>query len=79
MFLQHLDTFEKLTKTELNVIKLISSNNKITINQISEILNKHITTIKKAIKHLQDKNILERVGSDKTGQWKILNVSNNEN
>ena len=43
----------------------------VTIEAIALRLGKTESTIKKAIKKLKDKEIVVRVGSDKTGFWQI--------
>lgn len=54
-----------------DILELIIENNKITIDGICSKLNKGRTTIKRYLNELKDKKIIERVGSDKTGYWKI--------
>lgn len=54
------------------IIELIVSNNHITQNEIAKKLNISIRTVKRNFKVLIDNNIIERKGSDKTGQWEIL-------
>ena len=62
-----------LNNTEKNIIELIKSNSSITIKEISIILNKEYSTIRKSIRKLkQEKKIIERIGSDKNGYWKII-------
>lgn len=53
------------------VFSLIKQNNKITATQISESLNISLSTAKRRIKELREQKIIERIGSDKTGYWKI--------
>jgi len=53
------------------VFSLIKQNNKITATQISESLNISLSTVKRRIKELREHKIIERIGSDKTGYWKI--------
>jgi fido (protein-threonine AMPylation protein) len=53
------------------VFDLIKANNTITATEISEQLGISLRTVKRKIKELKDKNIIERVGSDKTGYWQI--------
>jgi fido (protein-threonine AMPylation protein)/biotin operon repressor len=55
------------------VFYLIKQNNKITAAEISERLNISLSTAKRKIKKLKDKGIVERIGSDKTGYWKLFN------
>jgi cell filamentation protein, protein adenylyltransferase len=53
------------------VFYLIKENNKITAAKISEQLNVSLSTAKRKIKELKEKGMIERIGSDKTGYWKI--------
>jgi Fic family protein len=53
------------------VCHLIKQNNKITAAEISERLHISLSTAKRKIKELKEKGILERIGSDKTGYWRI--------
>jgi fido (protein-threonine AMPylation protein) len=54
------------------ILNYIKTNNNITIVELVNKTNKSRATINRKIKTLQDKGILSRVGSDKTGHWKIL-------
>lgn len=54
------------------VFSLIKQNNNITANEIANKLNKSLSTIKRRLKDLKDHKVIERMGSDKTGCWKIL-------
>jgi len=51
---------------------LIQQNKNITDIEISERLNLSLSTVKRKIKDLKEQGIIERVGSDKTGYWKII-------
>ena len=62
----------KLSKTEIEVYKIIKANPHITIPEIVNILKKHKATVSRAIAVLKENKIIERVGSNKTGHWKIL-------
>ena len=53
------------------VLYLIKQYNKITAAEISERLNISLSTAKRRIKELKMKGMVERIGSDKTGYWKI--------
>lgn len=61
-----------LTKLENEIINLISQNENITIDEITNNINKSKSTINRAIKNLKANNIVERVGTDKNGYWKIV-------
>ncbi len=54
------------------VLSLIKQNNKIKATEISERLKISLITTKRKIKELKEQKIIERIGSDKTGHWKII-------
>ena len=54
------------------VFSLIKQDSKITATEISERLNMSLSTVKRKIKELKKLRIVERIGSDKTGHWKII-------
>ena len=54
------------------IYEAIAKNNKITVLELSTIINASESTIKRHIKKLNDSGYLIREGSDKTGNWKIL-------
>ena len=60
-----------LTKTELAVFRLIEENGEFTALEISEKIHVTELTVRRVFKSLKEKSIIERVGSDKTGYWKI--------
>lgn len=62
----------KLSKTEKAVLELIKKDTHITAEQISAALNVSQRTIERALKSLKEKTILERTGSDKTGEWNVI-------
>ncbi len=77
MHIQNIDTVSDTVNPQNDtvndiVLNLIRQNNKITAVKISELLNISLSTVKRKIKKLKEKSIIERVGSDKTGYWKII-------
>ncbi|MGL2992945.1 Fic family protein [Flavobacterium sp. TSSA_36] len=54
------------------VFDLIRHNNNITATEISELLKISLSTTKRKIKELKEQKKIERSGSDKTGNWKII-------
>lgn len=54
------------------VFSLIKQDNKITAKEISERLKMSLSTVRRKIKDLKDNGKIERIGSDKTGNWKII-------
>ena len=54
------------------LFSLIEQNNKITAAEIGERLKISLSTVKRRLKTLRESGKIERVGSDKTGWWKII-------
>ncbi len=73
LHIQYNDTV-KPDKDTVNdtVFSLIKRDNHITASEISNQLNISLSTVKRRIKILKQKGLVERVGSDKTGYWKII-------
>ena len=63
---------EKLSENQQKMLKIIAENSGITQNELSLKLNVSRTSIIKNVKILKEKGIIERVGSDRKGYWKIL-------
>jgi fido (protein-threonine AMPylation protein)/biotin operon repressor len=54
------------------VFSLLRQNKNITATEISDRLNMSLSTVKRKIKDLKKQGLIERIGSDKTGYWKII-------
>jgi DNA-binding transcriptional ArsR family regulator len=54
------------------VFLLIKQDNKITVNENSERLNMSLSTVRRKIKELKTSGMIERMGSDKSGYWRII-------
>lgn len=64
--------YHKVTnKTEDSIIAIIRDNPNITVNQLMIKTSLSEPGVKKNLKQLKEKGIIERVGSNKTGYWKI--------
>lgn len=80
MHVQYIDTVNRQSDTVKSkngtvndtVFYLIKQNNKITASEISEQLNISLSTAKRKLKKLKESGKIERIGSDKTGQWKTI-------
>lgn len=59
------------TKQELDIAKFIKENEKITKQELAMKIGKSEKTVQRIISKLMSKNIVLRVGSNKTGYWKI--------
>lgn len=60
-----------LNETQEKILKTIQNNPNISYNEIAKEVDKNRTTIMRSIKKFKEMGIIKRVGSDKTGQWKI--------
>jgi ATP-dependent DNA helicase RecG len=62
---------ENLNKTQKRIINLLENNPKMTQNDLAKELNLGRTSITSNIKKLKENEIIERVGTDRNGYWKI--------
>ena len=62
---------KKLTKA-CEILKLISENPNISIDELRKALDVTDRTIARYISELKNKGIIEREGPDNGGKWKIL-------
>lgn len=61
----------KLKDPEQRVLEAIRQNSRITRKELIKLLNVGESTIYRAIQKLKSEGIIERIGSNKTGHWKI--------
>jgi len=72
MHVKYIDTVKTITDTVNDtVFNLIEQNSMITSTEISQQLKISLSTTKRKIKELKESGKIERIGSDKTGRWKI--------
>ncbi len=62
----------KLSKNKKLILNLIIQDTNITISTLSDKIGITTTAIENNIKYLKEKNLLKRVGSDKSGSWKVV-------
>lgn len=62
----------KLTQIQKDILNLIKENPCITQNEIASKLNIARETVNRNMKKLQQEKIIQRLGADKNGSWKIL-------
>ena len=62
---------KKLTKTKAEILELIQRDENITVDQLAELTEKHRATIVRNLNLLQKIGVIERIGSRKTGHWKV--------
>jgi len=60
------------TTIEKQIIDLIRNDQKITTDRISSVIGKSRRTVQNIINGLREKKVIERVGSNKTGYWRVI-------
>jgi len=63
---------DTLNINENAILNIISKNKKVTAKEISESTNLSIATVKRYLSDFQEKGIVKRTGSKKTGEWQII-------
>ena len=58
-------------KSSVKILELIKLNPHITVSELAQQLDISTRAIANHIKTLKNENLLERVGADKGGYWKI--------
>jgi len=67
-----IDTVNDTVNNTVNdTVNLIKTNPKIKIDELAVKLNKSRRTVTRILKKLQEKGIIARIGSDKTGYWEV--------
>jgi RNA polymerase III subunit RPC82 helix-turn-helix domain len=61
-----------LTKTEKKVIQFLIESSNLTSVELAEKVGVTKRTIERALKSLQEKNIIERIGSKRDGSWIVI-------
>lgn len=61
-----------LNKTEIKIIDLLIENPNYTYEELAENIGVTKRTIERAFKTLQEKKLIERIGSNRKGSWIIL-------
>mgnify|MGYP003368419282 CR=1 FL=1 len=67
-----INEIEGLTKVQEDIIKLLLDKPSLTQVELASILGVGERKIRYNMKDLIDKNYIERVGSSKTGEWKVI-------
>jgi Predicted transcriptional regulator containing an HTH domain and an uncharacterized domain shared with the mammalian protein Schlafen len=61
----------KLTKRQQQIIEIIKRNPSVTTNELAKQFQVSEKTIKRDFAMLKEDGVIIRIGSDKSGQWKI--------
>jgi len=63
-----------LSENQQEIIGYMMKNPKISAKKLSELVGISSRKIEENIKRLKEENIIERVGANKGGYWKVLEV-----
>lgn len=66
------DKLGNLSKNRQLLLKYIQDNSKITIPELSKLVDISTTAIENNIKYLKENNLLRRVGGAKDGYWEKI-------
>lgn len=61
----------KLNEIQKEIIINMKNNSKITYYELEKILKRDRATVRRNVKRLKEMKIIERIGSRKTGYWKV--------
>ncbi|MDR2499119.1 MAG: Fic family protein [Tannerellaceae bacterium] len=61
----------EVSERQKRILDIIAANNSISAQQLSAILKTTARTVEREIKKMREKGILERIGGDRGGHWKI--------
>ncbi|GHT47423.1 hypothetical protein AGMMS49965_25470 [Bacteroidia bacterium] len=61
-----------MSERQNKVLEIIAANKNISARQLSDLLNTTDRTIEREIKKMREMNIIERIGGDRGGHWKII-------
>lgn len=65
------DSGVDLSEREIEILALIKKNNNISRRMLAQMLKIGTTTVYRYIESLKEKGVVERIGSDRGGYWKI--------
>lgn len=68
---ERLSVKEKKNRRRQAIVSLMAQDSHITFEEIAEKLDTHERTIKRDIKALRENGVIERIGGDFGGEWKI--------
>lgn len=63
---------DSINDSEKTILTLIRQNEKITRSEIKNLTKISIRSIDRILLNLKQNNVIKRIGSNKTGYWKIL-------
>jgi ATP-dependent DNA helicase RecG len=62
---------KSMEKSRVKIIEQVNANPKVTIPELAENIGISPKAIEKQISNLKKEGIIERIGSDKGGEWRV--------
>jgi ATP-dependent DNA helicase RecG len=59
-------------KSSEKILRIISQNRSISVNELAEITGISTRAVEKHIANLKEKELLKRIGPDKGGHWEVI-------
>lgn len=66
------ENIEDVSERDITIMEILRNNPNITLQEVSDKIGKSLRTVKIAVKSLQERGLVERVGGRKNGTWKIV-------
>lgn len=61
-----------LTATDEYILRVLHTNGRVTASRISTVLGVSESTVRRSFRKLRENGLIERVGSDKAGYWRVI-------
>lgn len=68
----------KLNEREKKIVEILRREPALTRSGMAECLGCSDSTVKRALQSMVEKGVIKRIGSNKKGEWIILNVNDND-
>ncbi len=63
---------DKIKSLDNEIIEILKENEYMTIPELAEKVQKSVITVHRHLNSLSDRGIIERIGSRKSGYWKVI-------
>ena len=63
---------EIISERETLIVEIFRANPSITLDEVAKKIGKSLRTVKNAVKSMQDRRIIERIGGKKNGSWIVI-------
>lgn len=63
---------EELPERDITIMEILRNNPRITLQEVADKIGKSLRTVKIAVKSLQERGLVKRVGGKKNGSWNVV-------